>query len=125
MSFLSDGAAVVTGAGSGIGRALAQQLAAAGSALALADIDEAGLLETAQSLEKKSALVTTHVLDVADEAGVRSLAGDVTGRAGRGTLLIHNAGGSLPGDFVRIFMGGFRWLVHINFCGPRYCAHSI
>src|SRR5713101_887709 len=74
MSFLSTGVAVVTGAGSGIGRALAQQLAATGSALALADVDEAGLLETAQSLEKKSGLVTTHVLDVADEAGVRSFA---------------------------------------------------
>src|SRR6266478_6948135 len=79
MSFLSNGVAVVTGAGSGIGRALAQQLAAPGSALALADIDEAGLLETARSLEKKSALVTTHVLDVADEDGVRSFAEDVSG----------------------------------------------
>jgi len=43
VSFLSTGVAVVTRAGSGIGRALAQQLAAAGSALALADIDELGL----------------------------------------------------------------------------------
>src|SRR5260370_2388617 len=68
MSFLSNGVAVVTGAGSGIGRALAQQLAALGSALALADIDAPGLLETTQSLEKKNAFITTHVVDVADEA---------------------------------------------------------
>src|SRR5712692_74665 len=120
MSFLSDGVAVVTGAGSGIGRALAQQLAAAGSALALADIDEAGLLETAQSLEKKSALVTAHVLDVADEAVVRSFAEDVAGRHGRVTLLINNAGVSLHGDFAEISLDDFHWLMNINFWGTVY-----
>jgi NAD(P)-dependent dehydrogenase (short-subunit alcohol dehydrogenase family) len=120
MSFLSTGVAVVTGAGSGIGRALAQQLAAAGSALALADIDEAGLLETAQSLVKKSALLTTHVLDVADEAGVRSFSADVTGRHGRVTLLINNAGVSLHGDFEEISLDDFRWLMNINFWGTVY-----
>src|SRR6266849_1957152 len=122
MSFLSDGVAVVTGAGSGIGRALAQQLAAAGSAVALADIDEAGLLETAQALEKKSALVTTHVLDVADEAGVRSFAEDVAGRHGRVTLLINNAGVSLHGDFDEVSLDDFRWLMNINFWGTVYGA---
>src|SRR6266581_4962475 len=82
MSFLSAGVAVVTGAGSGIGRALAQQLAEAGSALALADIDESGLLQTSESLLTKGALVTTHVLDVANEEGVRLFAGDVAERHG-------------------------------------------
>src|SRR6266481_1788351 len=120
MSFLSDGVAVVTGAGSGIGRALAQQLAGAGSALALADIDEAGLLETAQFLERKNALVTTHVLDVADEAGVRSFAEDVARRHGRVTLLINNAGVSLHGDFAEISLDDFRWLMNINFWGTVY-----
>ncbi len=85
MSFLSDGMAVVTGAGSGIGRALAQQLAAAGSALALADIDEARLSQTAESLLTKGAQVTTHVVDVADEAAVRSFAEDVGKRHERVT----------------------------------------
>ena len=120
MSFLSNGVAVVTGAGSGIGRALAQQLAAAGSALALADIDEAGLLETARSLEKKSALVTTHVLDVADEDGVRSFAEDVAGRHGRVTLLINNAGVALHGNFEEVSLDDFRWLMNINFWGTVY-----
>ena len=120
MLFLSTGVAVVTGAGSGIGRALAQQLAAAGSALALADIDEAGLLQTAQSLEKRSALLTTHVVDVADEAGVRSFAEDVGRRHGRVTLLINNAGVSLHGDFEEISLDDFRWLMNINFWGTVY-----
>src|SRR5713226_8667316 len=120
MSFLSDGVAVVTGAGSGIGRALAQQLAAAGSALALADVDEAGLLQTAQSLEKKSALVSTHLVDVADEAGVRSFAEEVSNRHGRVTLLINNAGIALHGDFEEVSLDDFRLLMNINFWGTVY-----
>ena len=120
MSFLNTGVAVVTGAGSGIGRALAQQLAAAGSALALADVDKAGLLETAQSLEKKNALVTTHVLDVADEAGVRSFAEDVSAKHGRVTLLVNNAGVALEGTFEEISLDDFRWLMNINFWGTVY-----
>lgn len=120
MSFLSTGVAVVTGAGSGIGRALAQQLAAAGSGLALADIDEKGLQETAQSLEKKSAFVTTHVLDVADEDGVRSFAEDVSKRHERVTLLINNAGVALEGTFEEISLDDFRWLMNINFWGTVY-----
>jgi short-subunit dehydrogenase len=120
MSFLSDGMAVVTGAGSGIGRALAQQLAEAGSALALADVDEAGLFETAQSLGKKGALVTTHVVDVADEQGVRSFADDIKKSHGRTTLLVNNAGVSLHGDFEEISLDDFRWLMNINFWGTLY-----
>jgi NAD(P)-dependent dehydrogenase (short-subunit alcohol dehydrogenase family) len=120
VSFLSDGVAVVTGAGSGIGRALAQQLAAAGSALAIADIDEAGLLQTTQSLTKSSALITTHVVDVAKEGSVKSFASEVNARHGRVTLLINNAGVSLHGDFEEVSLDDFRWLMNINFWGTVY-----
>ena len=120
MSFLSNGVAVVTGAGSGIGRALVQQLAVAGSALALADIDEASLQQTAQSLAKNSALVTTHFLDVAKEESVKAFASDVSARHGRVTLLINNAGVALHGDFGEVSLEDFRWLMDINFWGTVY-----
>jgi NAD(P)-dependent dehydrogenase (short-subunit alcohol dehydrogenase family) len=120
MSFLSSGVTVVTGAGSGIGRALAQQLASAGSALALADIDEAGLQQTAQSLTKSSALVTMHVVDVAKEESVKSFAADVGARHGRVTLLINNAGVALHGNFEEVSLDDFRWLMSINFWGAVY-----
>jgi NAD(P)-dependent dehydrogenase (short-subunit alcohol dehydrogenase family) len=120
MSFVSNGVAVVTGAGSGIGRALAQRLAAAGSALALADLDEAGLQQTLQSLAKSSAVVTTHVVDVAKEESVKSFAADVNSRHGRVTLLINNAGVALHGDFEEISLDDLRWLMDINFWGTVY-----
>ena len=120
MSFLRGGVAVVTGAGSGIGRALAQQLAAAGSALAIADIDEKGLTETAASLTGKDAAVSTHVVDVSDEAGVRAFAEDVTARYGRVTVLINNAGVALLGTFDEISLDDLRWLMGINFWGVVY-----
>jgi NAD(P)-dependent dehydrogenase (short-subunit alcohol dehydrogenase family) len=120
MSFVSNGVAVVTGAGSGIGLALAQRLAAAGSALALADLDEAGLQQTLQSLAKSSAVVTTHVVDVAKEESVKSFAADVNSRHGRVTLLINNAGVALHGDFEEISLDDLRWLMDINFWGTVY-----
>src|SRR6202021_1184186 len=120
MSFLRGGVAVVTGAGSGIRRALAQQLAAAGSALAIADIDEKGLAETAALLPAKQVALSTHILDVSDEAAVRSLAEDVVARHGRVTLLINNAGVALHGTFEEISLDDLRWLMGINFWGVVY-----
>jgi len=120
MSFLKSGVAVITGAGSGIGRALAQQLSAAGSALAIADIDEKSLTETTASLTSKKAPVSTHVLDVSIEEAVRTFAEDVTTRHGRVTLLVNNAGVALIGTFEEISLDDLRWLMGINFWGVVY-----
>jgi NAD(P)-dependent dehydrogenase (short-subunit alcohol dehydrogenase family) len=120
MPFLADGVAVVTGAGSGIGRALARQLAVAGSALALADIDGAGLQQTAASLSERGVQLSTHVVDVSDESAVRALAEDVASRHGRVTLLINNAGVALHGRFEEISLDDLRWLMGINFWGVVY-----
>jgi NAD(P)-dependent dehydrogenase (short-subunit alcohol dehydrogenase family) len=120
VSFLAGGVAVVTGAGSGIGRALAQQLAAAGSALAIADVDEKGLAETVTSVPTKQAVLSAHVLDVSDEAAVRGFAEDVAARHGRVTLLINNAGVALHGTFEELSLDDLRWLMGINFWGVVY-----
>jgi|SRR5580692_76934 NAD(P)-dependent dehydrogenase (short-subunit alcohol dehydrogenase family) len=120
MTMVDSGVAVVTGAGSGIGRALAQRLAAAGSAVALADVDEAGLMETAASMSGKRADATTHVVDVSNEAAVRAFADAVVARHERVTLLINNAGVSLFGTFEEISLEDFRWLMGINLWGTVY-----
>src|SRR5256885_13353393 len=115
MSFLPDGVAVVPGAGSGIGRGLARQLAVAGSALALVDNDAAGLEQTAASLAERGVQLSTHVVDVSDELTMQSLASEVLAKHGRVTLLINNAGVALHGQFDEISIDDLRWLMGVNF----------
>jgi len=106
------GVAVVTGAASGIGAALAEALGRRDARLALVDIDGAGLERVAANLRANSVEVSTHRLDVADpEAGARlveAVAGDVN-------LLVNNAGVALGGRFEEVSPENFDWLMAINF----------
>ena len=120
MSFLSEGVAVVTGAGSGMGRCLAKQLAAMGSGLALSDVNEKGLNETVELLGAAKAKVTQHIVNVADEAQVKAFADEVAAQHGRATVLFNNAGVALLGNFEEISLKDFRWLMDINFWGVVY-----
>jgi NAD(P)-dependent dehydrogenase (short-subunit alcohol dehydrogenase family) len=120
MGFLSEGVAVITGAGSGMGRCLAQQLAAMGSSLALADLSENGLSETIASLCTTKGNVTRHLVNVADETGVKAFAAEVAVQHGRATILFNNAGVALLGNFEEYSLADFRWLMDINFWGVVY-----
>ncbi|KQQ97313.1 SDR family oxidoreductase [Massilia sp. Leaf139] len=114
---VSNRVAVITGAGSGIGRATALALARRSCHLALADIDAAGLKETAAQLANLGVRVSTHALDVADRAAVRALPAQVLDAHGRVDLLVNNAGVALGGTFEQVSEDDFDWLIDINFNG--------
>ena len=123
MKLTSGTIAVVTGAGSGIGRALALNLAARGCALALADVNADGLAQTAALIgdtSATSALVTTHKVDVSDLSAVERFASEVVERHGGAQLLINNAGVALGGAFAEVTLDDFAWLMGINFWGVVY-----
>ena len=114
---VSNRVAVITGAGSGIGRATALALARRCCHLALADIDPAGLKETAWMLSSLGVRVTTHILDVADRAAVAALPDAVVASHGQVDLLMNNAGVALGGTFEQVSADDFDWLMEINFHG--------
>src|SRR5258708_8492471 len=90
----SQTVAVITGAASGIGRALAAELSGRGATLALIDIDAAGLDSTAAS----SVRCTTHLCDVADAEPLHNVAKAVVAAHGKGHLVINSAGISVAGS---------------------------
>jgi NADP-dependent 3-hydroxy acid dehydrogenase YdfG len=114
---LKDKVAVVTGAGSGIGRALAQLLARKGCRLALADINEAGLKETAQGLPGD---VLLEKLDVSDRGAVYAFADRVRAQFGTAHVVINNAGVAVSQTVNDLSWDDFEWLMGINFWGVTY-----
>ncbi|HWZ43286.1 MAG TPA: SDR family NAD(P)-dependent oxidoreductase [Candidatus Saccharimonadales bacterium] len=122
MKNLSGAVAVITGAGSGIGRALALELAGHGAQLALADKNQAGVEETRALVVKSNSQTTvkTYLLDVGDAAAVEGFAGSVQKDFGRASLLINNAGVALFGTFAEVSLADMEWLMRINFWGVIY-----
>ena len=122
MRELSGKVAVVTGAASGIGRALALRFAAEGMTLMLADVDYGGLAETAALAGE--AKVLTQITDVSDAAAVRHLANRCFGELGAVHVLCNNAG---------VFQGGHMWtraeedfacLLGVNLWGVLHGIHE-
>lgn len=112
--------AVVTGAASGIGRALAARLAREGASIAIADVNQAGLAETARMINGASGKITTHVVDVSDKERVAAFVDEVVAAHGRANLLINNAGVGLIGAAEQISIEDIEWLMGINFWGVVY-----
>lgn len=120
MKALRDKVAVVTGAASGIGRALSVQLAEQGCHLAIADIDKDGLEETAALVRAKDRTCSSHIVDVGSREAVESFADDVVAEHGAVHLLINNAGVTLIERAEMIEYHDFEWIMQINFWGVVY-----
>jgi len=109
--------AVITGAGSGIGRALTYQLAASGAALAISDHNDAQLAVTAQHARFLGATVLANHLDVTDRAAMLSYAEDVLTQFGAAHLVINNAGVAHLGDVLGMQFSDIDRVMHTNFDG--------
>jgi NAD(P)-dependent dehydrogenase (short-subunit alcohol dehydrogenase family) len=112
---LKDRVAVITGAGSGIGRAMALSLARRGCHLALVDVNDAGLAQTADEALALGVRASRHTLDVTNREAVAALPSAVVAAHGRVDLLINNAGVALGGTFEQVSEVDFDWLMDINF----------
>ena len=109
--------AAVTGAGSGIGRALARDLAGRGCHLALSDVDEAGLKETVDLVARPGISVTAQTVDVADRQAVERWAATVVADHGRVNLVCNNAGVALGASVAAMSYDDLEWLMGVNFWG--------
>lgn len=118
MKSLKDKVVVITGAGSGIGRALAVEAAREGSLLAISDVNEAGLAETVELVKQAgSGEVKADRLDVADRAAFEAYAAGVVEHFGRVNVVINNAGVALSGRVEDLEFDDIDWIIGINWWG--------
>ncbi len=120
MAYTTDKLAVITGAGSGIGRALAMQLNEQGCKLLISDISEQGLEETVQSLSRQDVLVQSHILDVADKSAFQAWAKAISDEHGKVDIVINNAGVATAAPVEESEYEDIEWLMGINFWGVVY-----
>jgi short-subunit dehydrogenase len=128
MTAIRGAAAAVTGAASGIGRALAIELAARGCDLALADRDEAGLATVAAEIAKIAKTsprkVSVHRVDVGEPGQIADFARAAIAAHGGLNILVNNAGVALLGQFHEIDQAQMDWLININFWGVVHSTRA-
>jgi short-subunit dehydrogenase len=123
----AGGAAVVTGAASGIGEALATQLAARGSNLVLVDRDADRLCAVADTLRTAhpGLAVETYVVDLSDDEATDRFATTLAVGHPETTLLVNNAGVALGGRFDQVTLEEFDWVLAVNFRAVVRLTHAM
>lgn len=123
MKDFANKVAVITGAGGGVGSALARVLAGRGCHLALVDISESALQNTAHSLGALGVTLSTHVVDITDKAQMAALPAQVLEKHAQVNLLINNAGITYQKSFSTHTMEDWETIVGINWWGVLYGCH--
>ncbi len=111
---------VVTGGGSGLGRALCLEVARRGGNVVVADVNVQGAEETAHLVEQAGAKAWVTECDVRDPDAVDGLAAFATQEMGSVDLLCNNAGVALSGPFEELSLEDWRWIMDINLWGVIY-----
>lgn len=117
MKVFDDRVVAITGAGSGIGRALAVEFASRGAHLALCDVDGEGLAESVSRCEGAGIKVTAARIDVADRDAVIAWADGVANEHRRVNVIVNNAGVALGATAEAQSIDDFEWLMNVNFWG--------
>ncbi|NOQ82626.1 MAG: SDR family oxidoreductase [Myxococcales bacterium] len=120
MSFPQPLRAVLTGAGSGLGRALALDLAQRGASLVVSDINVAAAEETAELVRQQGATAEAVQCDVTDREAVFDLVDETEKRLGGIDFIANNAGVAVGGPFEQISIEDWRWAVDVNLWGVIY-----
>ncbi len=120
MKNLTGKVTAITGAGSGIGRALAINFARQGSHVALSDQNAEALAETEKLLASYPIKITCHKIDVSNKDEVYTWADDVVKQHGKVNIIINNAGVALSGTVGGLELKDYEWIMNINFWGVVY-----
>ena len=120
MRNLQNRIAVVTGAGSGIGRALSLVLAEEGCTLAICDVNDEQFQKTAEIIENSGNIVSTYKIDVADRGTMEQFAEKVIQQHHHVNILVNNAGVAMSATVEEMTIEDFERIVGINFWGVVY-----
>lgn len=115
---------VITGAGSGIGRAVSEAFAAEGARVQLVDVDAARLDEVARSIAHAGGVSASHICDCTDAEALAALARTIHDREGRVDLVHNNAGVGHAGDIEHTSLDDWRWVLDLNLRGVIYGIHA-
>ena len=117
---MQNAVVAITGASSGIGRALALQAVQEGAKVALSDVNDQELQETKRLCQTHSQDVLTTVVDVSKRSQVNAWADEVAEHFGKVNVIINNAGVNLSASFEEMSQKDFEWVMDIDFWGVVY-----